>query len=124
MNEYELIQTIAVENETITAQYQFWMATTFAAVIAAHTAGNKISSIVRVCLAILYIAACAVFYFRYNVAVINIREILMMLNEQGSFYAREPQIGIITFIRHFVLIGGSLLATVLIIKPDFGIKKG
>ena len=123
MNEFELIQTIAVSNEAITAQYQFWMATTFAVVIAAHTAGEKISKLVRIFLATLYLAACAVFYFRYSVAVEKIQDILVLLTEIESFYAEDQQIILITVLRHFVFLGGTVLGIILIIKPGFGVKK-
>ncbi len=120
MSEFEL-QTLLIEVDgTITDQFQFWMAATFAVVIASYTAGERLALWARVSIAVLYAAAVAMFYLRYRGSVGQMVEFVQQLRDLGveMEFSVPPQI--VGGLRRFVMFGGSILTIVLICKPTFG----
>ena len=61
MSEFKIIVLTQEPGRTITEQFNFWMATTFAVVIASYTAGERLCKAIRVYIAALYLAAVSVF---------------------------------------------------------------
>ena len=119
MSEFEL-QTLLIEVDgTITDQFQFWMAATFAVVIASYTAGERLALWARVSIAVLYAAAVAMFYLRYRGSVGQMVEFVQQLRDLGVEPFNLPP-RIIGGLRRFVMFGGSMLTIVLICKPTFG----
>ena len=96
MSEFELWQLIEANQGAVTDQFQFWMATTFAVVIASYTAGQRLALWARLAIAALYAIAAAVFYLRYMMAYDMLGQLIL---------------------RRLVMVGGSLLAIVLICAP-------
>lgn len=91
----------------ITEQFNFWLATTFALVIASYTAGDKRNRLMRVCVAALYLLACIVFFVRYLDAVQSALYLAEQLDAIGSDYL-PGYVGIASFARRVVMVGGAL----------------
>ena len=119
MTEYELIQMVEGLENLIHSQFEFWMATTFAAVLASYTAGNRLRITVRISIATLYLCTCIIFYSKYQSAVENVRVAFVALEAMNSIYV-PGQITLGPLFRMFVTTGGSLLAIVLIVFPKIG----
>ncbi len=119
MSEFEL-QTLLIEVDgTISDQFQFWMAATFAVVIASYTAGERLALWARVSIAVLYAAAVAMFFLRYLGSVGQMVEFVQQLRDLGvEPFSIPPRI--ISVLRRFVMFGGSMLTIVLICKPTLG----
>ena len=123
MTEFELQLSILEISGTITDQFQFWMTTTFAVVIACYTAGERLGNTLRLAIASIYIVAVAMFYLRYldaASAVAYYAELLRALG--GEIPARR--VGLITFLRKTLMLGGSILALVLIFRPSLTGQNG
>ena len=118
MTEFELIELLYILTEDAEAQFEFWMATTIAIVVAAHTAGDRLNSWVRFAIASLYLISCAMLYFRYASAVENLKPVIDQLDALGSFFQPgDPQA--IPLLRTVVVAGTTVLAIVMIIRPKF-----
>ena len=114
MSEFEMWQLIIDNQGAVTDQFQFWMATTFAVVIASYTAGHRLALWARLAIASLYATAAVVFYLRYMMAY----QMLAQLHHLLSQSALQPPSGVpASVLRRTVMIGGSLLAIVLICRP-------
>jgi hypothetical protein len=117
MTEFELVLLLREFGGSITDQFNFWMATTLAIVIASYTAGDRINIWFRVILVILYAAACMVFYLRYMGAVESVQVIAGQLNELGSDLGPRS-VPWASFFRRFVMLVGSLLAILIVLRPS------
>ena len=117
MNEFELVTLMREFGGDISEQFNFWMATTFAVVIASYTAGNRLGRAVRYALAILYLAAFGVFYLRYLGAV----DLVILITEQLSALDSDfspVHIQWAGLLRRFVMIAGTILAVVIMVRPS------
>ena len=110
MSEAEIIELIILVGATAGSQFEFWMATTFAVAVVSYSAGSRLNLWVRVAITVLYIAACILFYLRYLEAVNNLSSLFGLLHETGSVY-RPGNIKLMIWVRQFVAIGTTLLAT-------------
>lgn len=119
MTEFEVIVLIQELGRTITEQFNFWMATTFAVVIASYTAGERLDKYIRLAIAVLYLAACTVYFFRYLDAVESVTRYAKVLQEMKSDYSPR-HVTITSYARRFVMFGGSILAMLMIFMPQIG----
>ena len=98
------------------------MAVTIALVVAAYTAGEKLSFLVRVAIATLYLFACGLFYLRYEGAVVILVSLLQQLHNIGSDF-EFGNIYLNRTLRSIVVVGTTILAVALIVKPNLGSAK-
>ena len=117
MSEFELVILLREMDVGISEQFNFWMATTFAIVVASYTAGDKLNQGFRIILVVLYAAACAVFYLRYMGAIESVLAIAGRLQELGSDFGPRV-IPWASFLRRLVMLGGSLLAILIVLRPS------
>jgi hypothetical protein len=117
MSEFEIWSLIEANQADAENQFQFWLATTFAVIIASYTAGHRLTIWARTSIAILYVLATIVFGLRY----FNAFDALGYFVSQLRAFDVEPEGGnVISFVRSIVFFGGSLLAVVLICAPGAG----
>lgn len=64
-----LLELFFVAQEFLEAQFQYWLSISFAAIIAASVAGERMGSAVRWVLITLYVGATALFTLRYASAI-------------------------------------------------------
>ena len=122
MTEFE-IKTILMELGTaIDAQFNFWMATTFAIVIAHYIAGHNFSRASRFGIVALYLLACAVFYSRY-LQITGLVSMNMGLLMELGVNMGPSRTGFFTLIvRQILILAGTVFAVSLIIWPRLFIK--
>ena len=121
MTEFELNELLVLIGENINAQFQFWMAATFAVVIVSYSAGDRLANWARLVVAALYLTTVAMIYLRYLFSVEQaapIFEQVLELNPQISVTRGNA----VTTLRQFVMFAGSLLAVVLICAPSVGYR--
>jgi len=96
------------------------MAATFAVVVASYTAGPRLAVWARVCVAVLYVAAVANFFLRYRAAAAYLVEQSRWLAELsgGPDLPSRTMPRLVGLLRQYVMLGGTLLAVVLIFKPS------
>ena len=117
MSEFELVILLREMGGGISEQFNFWMATTFAIVVASYTAGEKLNQGFRIVLVVLYAAACAVFYLRYMSAIELVTIIAGRLQDLGSDLGPRI-IPWASFLRRTVMLGGSFLAILIVLRPS------
>ena len=117
MSEFELVILLREYGGAISEQFNFWMATTFAVVIASYTAGDRLGVMVRYVLVILYLAAVGVFYLRYLGALDSAIIISQKLTALDSDFGPRA-IPWASFLRRFVMIAGTILAVVIMVRPS------
>lgn len=123
MSEFELVILLREYGGAISEQFNFWMATTFAVVIASYTAGERLGGLVRLVLVTLYVSACMVFYLRYLGALDSATIIAQKLIALDSEFGPR-NIPWASFFRRFVMIAGTLLAIVIMIRPSLAGRNG
>jgi hypothetical protein len=126
MSEFELLTLLQSYGSTISDQFNFWMATTFAVVVAVHTAGHKLNGAFRLVIAFLYLTACLVFAVRYLGAMANIVLLTQELRNIGSSLGPQNDalgLQIASAGRKLVMFGGTLVAIVLVLWPSIANKR-
>jgi hypothetical protein len=117
MSEFELNTLLIEYSAAIDSQFNFWMAATFAIVIASHTTGDKLNRPGRLGLVLLYLLACSVFYLRYLGAVDQVTYAIEQLLELGR-QSPSPELGIATrLVRQMLLAIGTIFAVVVVVWP-------
>ena len=91
MSEFELHSLLIEYSSSIDAQFNFWIAITFAVVVASHTAGEQLNHWARSVLVFLYLLASAIFYIRYRAAVGEALSVVSQLSEL---------VGEVSFVKH------------------------
>jgi hypothetical protein len=118
MSEFELNTLLIEYSAAIDSQFNFWMAATFAIVVASHTAGDKLNRTGRLGLVLLYLLACSVFYLRYLGAADQVTYAIEQLLEMGQ-QSPSSELGIATrLIRQTLLIVGTIFAVVVVVWPS------
>jgi hypothetical protein len=118
MSEFELNTLLIEYSAAIDSQFNFWMAATFAIVVAAHTAGDKLNRTGRLVLVLIYLLACSVFYLRYLGAADQVTYAIKQLLELGR-QSPSPELGIATrLVRQIVLTIGTIFAVVVVVWPS------
>ena len=121
MTEFELNEMIVLIGENINAQFQFWMAATFAVVIVSYSAGHRLAYWARIVIAVLYVSTVVMIYLRYLVSIEQATPILEQLLELNPEIS-STRANAVTVLRQFVMWAGSLLAVVLICVPSIGYR--
>ena len=121
MTEFELVSLLREFGGSISEQFNFWMATTFAIVIASYTAGHRLNRTFRVLLVVLYLLACWVFYLRYMGALRSVGIIAQQLHAIGSDFGPRL-VPWASFGRRAVMFGGTLMAVAIVLWPSLTSK--
>ena len=123
MTEYEIQMALLETSFAVSDTFQFWMAATFAVVVASYTAGQNLAYFIRGAIALVYIIAIAMFYFRYMDAADHVFYYIELLKNMESEYPLR-RVSLISTLRKLLMIGGSLLALVFILSPIWSDKNG
>jgi len=118
MTEYEVQLAILETSGAVSDQFQFWMAATFAVVVASYTAGKTLPLIMRYSIALVYIVAVIMFYLRYLDSIDQMNYYAMLLEQMESGIPVR-RIGSVGFLRKTLMLGGSLLALAFIFLPTW-----
>ena len=118
MTETDIHLVLLEISSAVSENFQFWMATTFAVVVATYSAGDKLPILVRSVLAVIYSLAATMFYLRYQTATDQVAYYAQMLAEMESELP-AAKLGAVTYLRRTVMVAGSLLALVFIFKPHW-----
>ena len=118
MTEFELVTLMQEFGASISEQFNFWLATTFAIVVASYTAGDRINLSFRVVLVALYLMACAVFFLRYLGAVDSVSSLAEQLQAMGSDLGPRS-VPVSSFIRQLLMISGTLVAVLIVLFPSW-----
>jgi hypothetical protein len=102
--------------------FQFWMAATFAVVVVSHTAGSSLRVWVRVVIALLYAVALVSFFSRFLSVLTEVNNILAQYPEVEFTRATSSSVFLIS--TGTVMVLGSLLAMVLILRPTLASGTG
>ena len=122
MSEFELNELILLVSSNINDQFQFWIAATFAVIIVSYTAGDRLALWARLVIAILYAATVALLYLRLFAAVAQAAQSFEQLRELNPDFVEASGLVAIPLLRKFVMLGGSLLAIILICMPTIGMR--
>ncbi len=117
MTEFEIVTLIQEYGAAISDQYNFWMATTFAVVIASYTAGDRLNRGFRSVLVVLYLMACIVFFLRYLGAVNAVSILAERLQAIGSDLG--PNLIAAGYTRRLLMISGTLVAVLIVLFPSW-----
>jgi hypothetical protein len=63
----ELLELILIANESLDAQFQYWLTISIAGIVATFIGGEYLTRKMRLTLAFLYLIASALFMLKYNV---------------------------------------------------------
>lgn len=118
MSEFELHSPLIEYSSSIDAQFNFWMAITFAVVIASHSAGDQINRWARSALVILYLLATAIIYVRYLAAASEATNVVSQLRKlvgEVGFVSLAEYTGIG---RRILILGGTVFAILVVVRPS------
>jgi len=116
MTEIDLFTALGNVSESINSQFEFWIATSFAVVIASYTAGPNLTKYVRAGAALLYIMASTIFFIRILDSIDLAGRIAQELDAMDSILGTEA-IPLASTLRTFLMLSGTLLVTGLIVWP-------
>ena len=117
MSEFELHSLLIEYSSSIDAQFNFWMAITFAVVIASHTAGDQINHWARSALVFLYLLATAIIYVRYLAAASEATNVVSQLRGmvgEVKFVNLAEYTGIG---RRILMLSGTVFAVLVVVRP-------
>lgn len=117
MSEFELNSLLIEYASSIDAQFNFWMAITFAIVIASHTAGDQFNRWGRSALVFLYLLATSIVYMRYLAAASEATNVVSQLRElagEVEFVKLAEYTGLG---RRILMLGGTLFAVLVVVHP-------
>ena len=123
MNEFELNELVLLVSSNINDQFQFWMAATFAVVVASYTAGERLALWARIIIASLYAATATMLYLRLFAAAAQAAQPFEQLRQLNPEFVEASGLFVIPLLRRIVMFGGSLLAIVLICMPTIGTQE-
>lgn len=103
----ELIELVSILTTAMDTQFQYWLAVSFALIVAGYMVGSNISKRVRLVLISLYLLITIVFFVRYSLTGVNI----MMLADE--LVVREvPWTRLVgtwqAIVRMLVILGGTV----------------
>ena len=117
MSEFELHSLLIEYSSSLDAQFNFWMAITFAVVVASHTAGDQLNHWARSVLVFLYLLASAIFYVRYRAAVSEVLNIVSQLNELVEEIRFVKLAEFTGPGRRILMLSGTVFAVLAVVQP-------
>ena len=115
MEDVQLSIAVAEWSSVGSDTFQFWMAATFAVVIASHAAGRRLVKWARVSIAILYATATVSFVARMLSMIERITDIVISHPEVPLRPLGADAIATISVA--VVMLCGSVLAIVMVLRP-------
>ena len=89
-------------------QYQYWLATTFATIVASFAAGDRLDRSVKIGMAILYVFASILFCLIYITVISNYGQYIQYI-EQNGIAASSPFGWTIAVFRFLVWLTGTAI---------------
>lgn len=102
----ELIELISILSSAMDSQFQYWLAVSFALIIAGYMVGDKMSKRVRFVLTLLYILVTIVFLGRWAFTAVNIGMLTNELLARDVSWLRMG--GTLWITRVMVMLGGTV----------------
>ncbi len=119
MSLYEYISLSYEATALIDSTFDTWMAATFAIVIAAHIAGEKLNLNIKIFIAILYTASAFIFFWRYADLSRQVAFYFSQISDQELLKMDPEVIRSIGLMRRLVMAVGSVGAVILLFVPRF-----
>ena len=107
MSTAELIEIAQLFRDSLDAQFQYWLTTTFAVIVASFIAREKLDKKLRAVVSILYIVASILFYATFALAGENWNAYAAVALKRGAIYI-EPIVSL-RLLRTFLFISGTLI---------------
>ena len=117
MSEFELRILLIEYGSYLDAQFNFWIAITFAVVIASHAAGDQFNRWGRSALTFLYLLACAVLYSRYLGASNEITSVISQFREMDIELDFTKSAPFTRLGRQLLMLSGTVFAVVIVVWP-------
>ena len=118
MSPYEYISLSYEATALIDSAFDTWMAATFAIVMAAHIAGERLNLSIKIFIAILYVASAFIFLWRYADLSRQITFYFSQIPEQDLLKMDSEVIRSIGLMRRVVMVVGSIGAVILLFVPQ------
>ena len=80
---FELKEIILATEQVVDIQFQFWLTTSFATIVAAYAGRNRLTTGLRHIVVVLYLLATLTFISRWYYAGLDLAEYRLMLEELG-----------------------------------------
>jgi hypothetical protein len=107
MSEFELLEVLRSANESVDTNFQFWLSSSFAVLLAFFFAGERIFGFIKWTIVLLYLASTTLFIFRIVASGRTATRARESLQELGSDYLTiGPETSAF-------VIGGSIMAIIL-----------
>ncbi len=121
MNDFssaELVEIIFLSRSAMDVQLQYWISVTFAVVVAAFVAGERLAPMLRYFVATLYVLASVALTTTYYTSVTTIRQARELLGESAAILPAIPHISGVSRLLLFVL--GSAAAIYFLLRVRGG----
>ena len=118
MSPYEYISLSYEATALIDSTFDTWMAATFAILMAAHVAGERLNLSIKIFIAILYVASAFIFLWRYADLSRQIAFYFSQIPEQDLLKMDSEVIRSIGLMRRVVMVVGSIGAVILLFVPQ------
>lgn len=108
MNEFELLELLRTANEAVDTNFQFWLSSSFAVLMAFFFAGEKIIGYIKWTVVLLYLASTVLFIYRIQASGRVATLARVALEEMNSGYLT------ISSGASAIVIGGSFISIILL----------
>lgn len=111
LNSAELIELVLLANESLDAQFEYWLSVSIAGIVATFIGGEHLHRKMRVVLVILYLLSSMLFLMKYlSVAgwILSLGELQFEVAEPVLNTPLSPYI----FVTRSILFSGGVMATV------------
>jgi hypothetical protein len=108
MTEFELLELLRTANESVDTNFQFWLSSSFAVLLAFFFAGERIVSYIKWAVVLLYVASTVLFTYRIQASgrvATRAREALEQLSSDFLIISSEMSA---------IMIGGSFMTIILV----------
>jgi len=121
VNEADLLTLFLSVNQDIDTQFQFWISITFAVLVASFVADERLSTVERVVVTLLYLSAATILMTRYMSALSHQQDVFRLFDEAGLTRPAVPTIAGGLRLGLFTI--GSLVAAASVLFPKFGARR-
>ncbi len=108
MSEFELLELLRTANEAVDSNFQFWLSSSFAVLMAFFFAGDKILGYIKWVVVMLFVSSTILFVYRIQASGRVATRVREALEEMGSNYLTiDANISAL-------VIGGSFMIIILL----------
>ncbi len=120
MTEYELISLMRDTYTAVATEFEFFVGATFALIVTSYVAGDKLTRVARVVLALLYVSATILFVVRYQILVTQAQFFAAELRGMQSGFIREETLTLVPWMRMILVAFGAAAALGSLFVPVLG----